>query len=61
MYRSCIFAIFACFIVTMSVMLGLAVGPIGFVLPTFLVLTVYLFLESLIIELIYLSMEDSDR
>lgn len=62
MYRGCMYSIFVCFIATLSIVLGVAIGPIGFVLPPFLVLTAYIFLESLIIELLYLEgWSDRDR
>lgn len=62
MYRGCMYSIFVCFIATLSIALGVATGPIGFVLPPFLVLTAYKFLESLIIELLYMEgWSDQDR
>jgi hypothetical protein len=60
MYRSCLFSIFACFIAAVSVILGIAIGPVGFVLPTFMVLTAYLFLESLIVEVLFLERFDQE-
>lgn len=52
-YRGCMFMVFGCFVATLSVMFGLAIGPLGLVLPTFLILTAYLVLDNLLIELMY--------